>query len=75
MICGGAEAAITPLGMAGFCAMRAVSQLRGEAWESCEVEGRGRRGRRLLTNVVLVPSGTGESLSEFGRSHENRECL
>ena len=75
MICGGAEAAITPLGMGGFCAMRAVSQLRGEAWESCEVEGRGRRGRRLLTNVVLVPSGTGESLSEFGRSHENRECL
>ena len=25
MICGGSEAAITPLGMAGFCAMRAVS--------------------------------------------------
>jgi 3-oxoacyl-[acyl-carrier-protein] synthase II len=25
MICGGAEVAITPLGMAGFCAMRAVS--------------------------------------------------
>ena len=25
MICGGSEAAVTPLGMAGFCAMRAVS--------------------------------------------------
>ena len=30
MICGGSEAAITPLGMAGFCAMRAVSLRNNE---------------------------------------------
>ena len=30
MICGGSEAAITPLGMAGFCAMRAVSRRNDE---------------------------------------------
>lgn len=30
MICGGAEAPITPLGVAGFCAMRALSVRNGE---------------------------------------------
>jgi 3-oxoacyl-[acyl-carrier-protein] synthase II len=44
MICGGSEAAITPLGMAGFCAMRAVSLRNDEPALASRPWDRGRDG-------------------------------
>ena len=35
MICGGAEACITPMGIGGFAAMRALSQRNGEPQRAC----------------------------------------
>ncbi len=35
MICGGAEACITPLGIGGFAAMRALSQRNDEPERAC----------------------------------------
>ena len=44
MICGGAEAAITPLAMAGFCAMRAVSLRNDEPTRASRPWDRDRDG-------------------------------
>ena len=45
MICGGAEASITPLGVAGFAAMRALSQRNDDP--AAREPAMGRRSRRL----------------------------
>ncbi len=44
MIAGGVEAAITPLGVAGFCAMRALSTLNDEPQKASRPFDKGRNG-------------------------------
>jgi len=44
MICGGAEAAITPMGVGGFAAMRALSTRNGEPEKACRPFDRDRDG-------------------------------
>jgi 3-oxoacyl-[acyl-carrier-protein] synthase II len=44
MICGGAEAAITPMGVGGFAAMRALSQRNDEPEKACRPWDRDRDG-------------------------------
>jgi 3-oxoacyl-[acyl-carrier-protein] synthase II len=44
MICGGAEAAVTPMGIGGFAAMRALSQRNDEPHRACRPWDRDRDG-------------------------------
>jgi 3-oxoacyl-[acyl-carrier-protein] synthase II len=44
MICGGAEAAVTPMGIGGFAAMRALSQCNGDPRHACRPWDKDRDG-------------------------------
>ncbi len=60
MICGGAEAAITPLGVGGFAAMRALSTRNDEPDKACRPFDKDRDGFIIGEGAgILILEGTG----------------
>lgn len=69
MITGGSEAAITPLGMAGFCSMRALSTRNGEPGKASRPFDRERDG-------FVIGEGAGVVvLEELERARRRGACI
>jgi 3-oxoacyl-[acyl-carrier-protein] synthase II len=67
MICGGAEACITPMGIGGFAAMRALSQRNDEPQRACRPWDRERDG-------FVVGEGAGIVILEELETARNRDA-
>jgi 3-oxoacyl-[acyl-carrier-protein] synthase II len=62
MVCGGAEAAISPLGMAGFCAMHALSTRNDEPRRASRPWDKARDGFVIAEGAAILV------LEEYGRA-------